>query len=271
METSGYQPASPEPSEEHAGFSPAPPPVTEQPTDDSTAVTATDGWNFSFVADQPASPFSAGPPVATAGTTPARAPEQQTATPVYDLDSEPSSSYSLETEPPARTAWRASHQLAQPGQRAHQLAQTGERSVPARTGWRRNRPALQPGDRAAQGLQPRAGSGRPAPSYQPAPSLPEQPEPVREKPALAALAPFPTEAVPTAKPLTDRQDRRVGGLRGGLPAHVDRDRGRRRHQPQRPAGHGAGQRRVGPAPHLRRPPALADQRRARSRWRTSRS
>ena len=51
METSGYQPVSPEPSEERAGFAQPRGPRAVQSTD-APAEGASGGWNYSFVADQ---------------------------------------------------------------------------------------------------------------------------------------------------------------------------------------------------------------------------
>jgi twitching motility protein PilT len=96
VETSGYQPASPEPSEERAPYRPAPPPATEQSTGESAEDTS-EAWKYSFVADQPTastsstSPFAAGPPVTTAATVPALAPELPAAAPAP-------ATYGLETE-----------------------------------------------------------------------------------------------------------------------------------------------------------------------------
>ena len=80
VETSGYQPAAPEPSEKRAGFSPAPPPAPAESTDESAEDTS-EAWKYSFVADQPGSslsPFSAGPPLTAA----ALAPQMPVAAPV---------------------------------------------------------------------------------------------------------------------------------------------------------------------------------------------
>ena len=96
VETSGYQPASTEPSEERAGFSPAPPPAPVQSTDES-AEDSSDAWKYSFVADQPPtsmSPFVAGAHAAPAAAVPSLAPELPAAAPVVPA-------YSLETEVPA--------------------------------------------------------------------------------------------------------------------------------------------------------------------------
>jgi twitching motility protein PilT len=96
VETSGYQPAAPEPSEKRASFSPAPPPAPAESTDESAEDTS-EAWKYSFVADQPSplSPFSAAPPLTAA----ALAPQTPVAAPV---------SYGLETEvsPPPSNAYQ---------------------------------------------------------------------------------------------------------------------------------------------------------------------
>jgi twitching motility protein PilT len=97
VETSGYQPASPEPSEERAGVRRAAPPAPVQSTDESVEDTS-EAWKYSFVADQPTaslSPFSAGPPPVEATHVPALAPELPAAAPVR---------YGLEAEAPAPPA-----------------------------------------------------------------------------------------------------------------------------------------------------------------------
>jgi twitching motility protein PilT len=169
VETSGYQPASPEPSEEHAGFSPAPLPATAQSTDESTEV-ASAGWNLSFVADQPeassqpsqSSPFAAGPPLAA---TSALEPQLPAAAPVAPA------SYSLETEVPA--AYSLEPAAAEPaGSHAYKPAESylPEQAAPV---------ALEETPQAA----PVALAEPPAP-VAPAATPP------------SALTPFPTEPLP---------------------------------------------------------------------------
>jgi twitching motility protein PilT len=121
VETSGYQPASPEPSEERAGFSPAPPTAAEVSTEDKS-----EAWKYDFVADQPAaslSPFSAGPAPTAAAFVPALAPELPQAAPPAHGE------YNLETVVPMPMPTSA-YQVA-PSDLPVQSAPASHRAAPA--------------------------------------------------------------------------------------------------------------------------------------------
>jgi twitching motility protein PilT len=79
VETSGYQPAAPEPSEQQGGFVPVPLPSEAPATGDS-------GWNYSYGLEEAASAAAAATPVPAVEP----AAELASAAPVYNLDLEPS-------------------------------------------------------------------------------------------------------------------------------------------------------------------------------------
>ncbi|MDQ1628911.1 MAG: twitching motility protein PilT [Actinomycetota bacterium] len=94
METSGFKPAAPEPSEQPGGFTPAPAPT-------APAEGGSGGWTYSFVAETGETPTaSAGPAVPTVALEPLTAPfPPPAAAPVYDFGLEPAAPPGTETVP----------------------------------------------------------------------------------------------------------------------------------------------------------------------------